>query len=101
VPSPLAKLRRGVGRRRRDRTSNPAQAHRQISGIHLGFDGLASIKLDPISTIRFRSGRLDPCPRSRSAVGPNQSGCLAPRSQTPLAHLSARARTRERSLAQI
>jgi hypothetical protein len=43
VPSPPAKLRRGVGRRRREQANNPSRARHQISGVHLGSDSLASI----------------------------------------------------------
>jgi hypothetical protein len=45
VPLPPAKLRHGVGRRRRERANNPARACHLISSVHLGSDGLTSIKL--------------------------------------------------------
>jgi hypothetical protein len=41
--SPPAKLRRGVGRRCHEPVSNPARAHHQISGVHLGSNNLAFI----------------------------------------------------------
>jgi hypothetical protein len=91
APSPSEDLRRGIERHRRWYPSNPSQACHQISG-HQRFDSLTVIKPDLILLVRFRSGRSDTLPRSRPAARAGQSGCLAPRPLTPLAHLSARAR---------
>jgi hypothetical protein len=98
VPSPPAKLHHGVGRRCREQASNPAQAHRQISGVYLGCDGLASIKPNLVAIVRFRSGRLDPRPRSHFATRPGRSVRLTPKSLTPLARLSVLARAPPRAL---
>jgi hypothetical protein len=92
VPSSPAKLRRGIGRRRRWQPCNPAQARHQISGVYLGSDGLTIIKPDLILAVRWGSGRWDPLPHMRPLARPGRSGRLAPMPLTPLAHLSARAR---------
>jgi hypothetical protein len=73
VPSPPAKLRHGVGRRRCEQASNPARARHQISGVHLGSNGLASIEPGPTSTVRFSSDCLDPPRHPHPAPGPDQS----------------------------
>jgi hypothetical protein len=62
---------------------------------------LTSIKPYLIPAVRWRSGLSDSPPLPRPGAEPDQSVRLAPRSLTPLAHLSARARVRGRSLARI
>jgi ABC-type Fe3+-hydroxamate transport system substrate-binding protein len=94
TPSPPANLHREIGQRRHGQPSNPARAHHLISAVHLGYDDLASIKPDLILAVRWRSGRSDPPPHLRSAIGPGWSVHLARRSLAPLAHLSTRARVR-------
>jgi hypothetical protein len=47
-----------------------ARARHQISGVHLGSDGLASIKPALILAVRWRSGRFDPPPLQRPVAGP-------------------------------
>jgi hypothetical protein len=100
VPSPLAKFRRWVGRRRRKQASNPARARHQISGVHLGSDGLASIKPDSISTVCSGSSRSDSSLTRTPTIRPGLSGPLPPgcylpcRTCQPRSPIHARARAR-------